>query len=909
MDCKQLLHTFFTIGGFAYLLLLPAFGIGNNPPTAIYDYLVTVLDEKGQALPGVSIYSDDYKVTASTDVEGMAVLKDVKYNQELNFTFIGYQSLKLPFFEIRKKNGKVKMFPAIKELKEVVVVGRRDDRPEDVPYTTDQVTKEELALTESQTSVDALQQHAGVFVQKSQMGGGSPVMRGFEANRVLLVVDGVRMNNAIYRSGHLQNAITIDNGMLERMEVTFGPGSLLYGSDALGGVVHFRSKEPKLDFDKTPGKDRMESNYYTRYASANEEKSFHADANYGKAKWASLTSFTFTDYGDMRAGNNRPAGYEHFGRRLYSVRRVDGTDQPVENVRLNSDSTLSDNSNVQVGTAYSQMDFTQKIKIQPNPKTYHLFNFQFSTSGDVPRYDALIEQRSNNPKDLKWAEWYYGPQKRLMASWKTRLSNPTSWFDRATFIGSFQRLEEDRLKRKLSKSQRTFNLEEVHVYSLTADFDKKLDGSGQQQAIYGVEINHNDVNSEAGNVHIGNEELFLNQLTRYPGNGNHLTTGAVYGNYRWSSGDSSLVANAGLRYTATHLYSQFSNDSIIIWPQPYLDGITSTNSDLTWSGGLTYSTKDKFQVRALASKAFRSPNLDDFSKIREKNNIVTIPNPNLKPEKSFNFELSLAKQFGEISNGRGTAVLLSATGYYTKVKDFIVRRDAYLPDGSRVLVMGIDSLETVGNFNAATGYIYGSSFSAQANFGPRIKFKSSLNFTKGKESFYSDEDPNFVIDTLVPASHIPPTYGNTSLTYTGKKFTVSGVVNYFGKKPVSEYGIVNIFRNENGEIISEREGGSDNIELSYTTAGYYFKEIIKNGQRRLEPTCNNPNPEGECEPEYAGTLAYTTFNLYTSWQITDYLSVNFAVENITDLHYRPFASGLSGAGRNFIVSLRAGFGK
>ena len=125
---------------------------------------------------------------------------------------------------------------------------------------------------------------------------------------------------------------------------------------------------------------------------------------------------------------------------------------------------------------------------------------------------------------------------------------------------------------------------------------------------------------------------------------------------------------------------------------------------------------------------------------------------------------------------------------------------------------------------------------------------------------------NNVIDTLVPASHIPPTYGSTTLTYTAKKFTISATANYFGKKPVEEYGVVNLYRNAGGKLIAERDGGSDNIELSYTTAGYYFKQIEENGQTRLELTCNHPGPEGACDPEYVGTLAYTTFNVYSSWK-------------------------------------------
>ena len=90
----------------------------------------------------------------------------------------------------------------------------------------------------------------GIRLQKSQGGGGSPVLRGFEANRVLLVVDGVRMNNAIYRTGHLQNSITIDPNNIERVEVIFGSSSVGYGSDALGGVVHYYTKSPRINNDK-----------------------------------------------------------------------------------------------------------------------------------------------------------------------------------------------------------------------------------------------------------------------------------------------------------------------------------------------------------------------------------------------------------------------------------------------------------------------------------------------------------------------------------------------------------------------------------------------------------------------------------------------------------------------------------
>src|SRR5690606_28891038 len=126
------------------------------------------------------------------------------------------------------------------------------------------VTSKRIAILNTQNTGDLLMQSGNVFVQKSQQGGSSPVIRGFEASRVLLVIDGIRMNNAIYRSGHLQNVITVDQNILERVEILYGPSSTIYGSDALGGVVHLRTKEPRLSVD---GKTTTSGSAFARYSS------------------------------------------------------------------------------------------------------------------------------------------------------------------------------------------------------------------------------------------------------------------------------------------------------------------------------------------------------------------------------------------------------------------------------------------------------------------------------------------------------------------------------------------------------------------------------------------------------------------------------------------------------------------
>ncbi|HVG42929.1 MAG TPA: Plug domain-containing protein, partial [Chitinophagaceae bacterium] len=113
-----------------------------------------------------------------------------------------------------------------KSLDEVIIYSNKfAERRKNINQKIDVISARQIAQLNAQNIGDLLINTGNVFVQKSQQGGSSPVIRGFEASRVLLVVDGIRMNNAIYRAGHLQNVITIDQNMLERIEVLYGPAS------------------------------------------------------------------------------------------------------------------------------------------------------------------------------------------------------------------------------------------------------------------------------------------------------------------------------------------------------------------------------------------------------------------------------------------------------------------------------------------------------------------------------------------------------------------------------------------------------------------------------------------------------------------------------------------------------------
>ncbi|MCP5051602.1 MAG: TonB-dependent receptor, partial [bacterium] len=158
------------------------------------------------------------------------------------------------------------------------------------------------------------------------------------------------------------------------------------------------------------------------------------------------------------------------------------------------------------------------------------------------------------------------------------------------------------------------------------------------------------------------------------------------------------------------------------------------------------------------------------------------------------------------------------------------------------------------------------------------QFKSSLNYTYGQRRFkLSDDNGNVMIDEDVPQDHIPPLYGKTSLSYTKGKWNIEGVVRYNAAKKLEDYAVSGFFLDETGTLVPDREGTADNIDFS---------------------------PVDSETGKFLGVYGWATYNLYTSWKFTNAFTVNFAVENIADIHYRLFASGISAPGRNFVVALR-----
>ena len=233
------------------------------------------------------VLNEDNTKRVISNRNGLVDLSIFEADEILTFKHISYIE-----YEILKRNisaeGIIYLRSNSYELDEVFLSSSKaKESRKRIAEQIDVFSIKDIQRVSPQTSADMLGEIPGIKIQKSQFGGGSPILRGMEANRVLLVVDGVRMNNAIYRKGHLQNSITVSPNMLDRTEVIFGPSSVIYGSDALGGVIHYYTRKPSVS-----EKNMSDVSLFSRYSSVNNEFTVNAGIELSLKKIGSYTSIS-----------------------------------------------------------------------------------------------------------------------------------------------------------------------------------------------------------------------------------------------------------------------------------------------------------------------------------------------------------------------------------------------------------------------------------------------------------------------------------------------------------------------------------------------------------------------------------------------------------------------------------------
>ena len=418
---------------------------------------VTIIDAlTSEFITGVSLYNQTKDRNTTSDESGKCSVALFDEKDIISFQYMGYESQQFTKQELKRKDYIVSLNIDRKELSEVILsIARTPTKKNQIAEKVSIIDAQEIKRNHPQTGADLLLLAPSIRLQKSQGGGGSPVLRGFEANRVLLVVDGIRMNNAIYRAGHLQNAITIDPNAIERVEVVYGSSSVGYGSDALGGVVHYFTKTPRIN-----SKDKIKNSFSSNFNAANASFVHHFDAELSFKNWASYSSISLSKFGNLKMGGNRKHGYDAWGLvPFYSENKEQ---------EYFAQPTINSNPNIQKNFNYEQVDVLQKFIVKLPKEKLLTLNIQFSNSSDIPRFDKLNEYKDGK---LRFAEWHYGPQKRFLISPQLKVFPKNKLFYKGYFTLAYQNIKESRVSRKFDELNRSYQNENVKVWSFNGDFE------------------------------------------------------------------------------------------------------------------------------------------------------------------------------------------------------------------------------------------------------------------------------------------------------------------------------------------------------------------------------------------------------------------------------------------------------
>ncbi|HPE34187.1 MAG TPA: TonB-dependent receptor [Bacteroidales bacterium] len=704
---------------------------------------LTIKDqENGQPLHLVSLSSESPKASATTNRQGQADISSFKGATVIEIRLLGYKTIMLSYDAIAQAGFIISLKPTLLSLDEIVISATRwEQNKRSIPNKITTIGIKEIQLQNPQTTADLLGTSGEVFIQKSQQGGGSPMIRGFSTNRLLYTIDGVRMNTAIFRSGNIQNVISIDPFTIEQTEVFFGPGSIIYGSDAIGGVMSFKTLTPK--YAENDGVV-IKGNATVRYSTANNEKTGHFHVSAGWKNWALTTSISHNNFGDLLMGTHGPDDYL----KPFYVERIDSVDRVFSNK----------NPYLQTPCGYSQTNVMQKIFFKPAENLELHYGFHYSETSPYARYDRMTAVSSSGLPS--YAIWNYGPQKWMMNHFEITHKNDFSLYDQVSFRVALQQFEESRIDRKFNASRLRTQLEEVLAFSVNADFIKK---TGKHQFIYGLEAVHNKVDSKADAINIITSES-ISVPDRYP----QSTWGsqAAYLNYQLRFSER-ILGQAGLRYAHYGLNADFK-ELLNFYPTGY-ESARVNNEAVTGSLGIIFTPTDDWTLSVDAATGFRAPNVDDIGKMFDfaEGNVI-VPNPDLKAEYAYNAEFSIAR----IVDDR---MKIDLTLFYTLLDNAMVRRPYEVSGQDSIMYNGAMS-KVFAIQNAAEANIFGLNAGLEVNLNGGFGFSGKINYQTGEEEM---ED-----GSTSPSRHVAPLFGLAKLTFKKEKLNMqvytifNGEINY-----------------------------------------------------------------------------------------------------------------------------------
>jgi iron complex outermembrane receptor protein/hemoglobin/transferrin/lactoferrin receptor protein len=377
-------------------------------------------------------------------------------------------------------------------LEDIVVVGNRvKTKLIELPEAISLMNSQAIESISPMNMPDAMHAMAGVFMQKTNNGGGSPFLRGLTGYHTLILVDGIRLNNAIFRSGPNQYLNTVDPLMLEQIEVLRGPGSVQYGTDAIGGTIDLRSAEPLFSTDRT----RIGGKVYGKWLSHGMEKTGHAELSLSTRKVGVIAGFSRKVFGNIRAGGELGV-LDH--------------------------------------TSYDEYAANVKSKVRISPSQVLTLAWQHHRQNDVQLYHQLVTG--------EYTTYAFDPQVRDLLYLRHEVQSKRGWFTGLRTTLSLHQSDETRKKQKTGSNNFFTENDRVDSYGLVMEFLMKP--ADHWNSISGYEIYYDLVRSHSIKTDLtnGTEEV-LRGL--YPDQSN-VTNLSVFSLHSYERGKFRL--NGGIRY-------------------------------------------------------------------------------------------------------------------------------------------------------------------------------------------------------------------------------------------------------------------------------------------------------------------------------------------------------------------------
>ena len=733
-------------------------------------------------------------------------------------------------------------------LEEIAVTAARIEKDTfRTPNAISVVGQKKIERMNAQTTPLILRETAGVFAQKTTHGQGSPILRGVTGYQTYIQVDGVRLNNSTFRSGPNQYLATINPDSLQCVEVLRGPGSVLYGSGAMGGVISVFTKDaiPLTPFNK--GKTSasgvkkwiIKPRLFGKFASADREKTGRMEVSGGYDRLGFIIGGGAKDVEDLRPGRGYDVQLKN--RKFYL------TSQKPTNIP--KDAWLVD---TEEDIGWREYSGDAKLAYQLSDNQTVKLAYQLVRQPDVPRYDKLVTK--------EFEVFSFAPQNRDLTYANYVGKKLVPFLDELRASVSYHHQKEGRKEVKTGETEQRERFDTINTFGISAQGTSP--SAKRQRITVGGEFYFDTLSSKTIKTDLETKaEKVDESWGRFP-------DGSKFWDLNLFAQDEIQLLDR-LEVTLGGRYTLFSTEADLSPRDKNFGVFKDSGSALTGSAGVVVGILDELNLVGNVATSFRAPSLNDTTAVEITNEGVDAPSPDLEPEKGLTIEGGFKARYKYFSG--------SVIYYFSQIKDLVARvpvEEAHEGQAIPKLYTDIQAiypeLDVFVQDNIDEAQIQGVEIDGFSPITNEWSIFGNLTFTRGKVTVLNGKEPDPQKPWEARIRREPPLNGLLGVRWEEKNNRLWG--EFFAR------GAVKQNRLSRGDIRDPRIPG-----LTRDVEGVEFDE---NG-RTVD----------------AGTPGWFTLNIRGGMRLTEYNRLMVGIENILNRRYREHGSGVDGPGVNFIISL------